>query len=193
MAAAQVEVSVGEHAKHGISSSAASLTRVSEVERVYAADRGLAEGRRLGCTAGISADVVIDVPPESQVYRQVVRKEVGAHPIEIDPVVRLDHVEAAEPDLANPASDLRRLQEALQREWGLANLDLDLIVLEGLQKTLRAGDWRVTAAVHDGDTITGVWPGLQDRAYGIAFDVGSTSQVTSAISRAARYWPRPAR
>jgi len=33
----------------------------------------------------------------------------------------------------------------------------------------------VTAAVHDGDTITGVWPGLHDRAYGIAFDVGSTT------------------
>ena len=33
----------------------------------------------------------------------------------------------------------------------------------------------MTAAVHDGDTITAVWPGLHDRAYGIAFDVGSTT------------------
>ena len=30
-------------------------------------------------------------------------------------------------------------------------------------------------AVHDGSTITAVWPGLHDRAYGIAFDVGSTT------------------
>jgi uncharacterized 2Fe-2S/4Fe-4S cluster protein (DUF4445 family) len=33
----------------------------------------------------------------------------------------------------------------------------------------------VTVAVHDGDTITGVWPGFHDAAYGIAFDVGSTT------------------
>ncbi len=171
----QVEVSEGEHAKHGISSSAASLTPVSEVERAYAADRGLLDGRRLGCTAAIAADVVIDVPPESQVYRQVVRKEADAHPIEVDPVVRLHYVEVAEPDLANPASDLRRLKEALEREWGLAGLDVDQSVLDNLQRTLRGGEWRVTAAVHDGDTITGLWPGLHDQAYGIAFDVGSTT------------------
>ena len=33
----------------------------------------------------------------------------------------------------------------------------------------------MTVAVHDGDTITAVWPGLHDVAYGIAFDVGSTT------------------
>ena len=33
----------------------------------------------------------------------------------------------------------------------------------------------VTVAVHDGSTITAVWPGFHDRAYGIAFDVGSTT------------------
>ncbi len=171
----QVEVSEGEHAKHGITSSARSLTPVSEVERTYAGDRGLAAGRRLGCTAGVAADVVIDVPPESQVYRQVVRKEADAHPIEIDPVVRLFYVEVAEPDLANPASDLQRLKQALEREWGLSELTHDQSVLQDLQATLRHGKWSVTAAVHDGDTITGVWPGLHDRAYGIAFDVGSTT------------------
>ena len=30
-------------------------------------------------------------------------------------------------------------------------------------------------AVHDGATIVGVWPGFHDVAYGIAFDVGSTT------------------
>ena len=171
----QVEVSEGTHAKHAITSTAAGLTPVGEVERAYAAERGLADGRRLGCTAAVAADVVIDVPPESQVYRQVVRKEADAHPIEVDPVVRLYYVEVAEPDLASPASDLRRLREALEREWGLTGLAVDQSILETLQNILRAGAWRVTAAVHDGDTVTGLWPGLHDRAYGIAFDVGSTT------------------
>ena len=50
--------------------------------------------------------MVIDVPPESQVYRQVVRKEADAHPIAVDPVVRLHLVEVDQPDLASPTSDL---------------------------------------------------------------------------------------
>ena len=40
---------------------------------------------------------------------------------------------------------------------------------------MTAGDYKVTVAVHDGRFVTGVWPGLHDRAYGIAIDVGSTT------------------
>ena len=102
----QVEVSEGEHAKHAIVSSASHLSAVSEVEQAYRRRRGLAPGRRLGCTACVEGELVIDVPPESQVHRQVVRKEADAHPIEVDPVVRLHYVEVEEPDLAAPSSDL---------------------------------------------------------------------------------------
>ncbi len=171
----QVAVDEGEHAKHGITSAASHLSSVSEVEQAYAADRGLADDRRLGCVAHVEGDLVIDVPPESQVYKQVVRKEADAHPIEIDPAVRLYYVEVEEPRLESPSSDARRLREALEREWQLEGLELDSTVLDDLQSTLRGGEWRVTAAVHDGNTITAVWPGLHDRAYGIAFDVGSTT------------------
>ena len=44
-----------------------------------------------------------------------------------------------------------------------------------LQKSLRAGQWKVTAAVRDGRDIVGVWPGLVDRVYGVAVDIGSTT------------------
>ena len=133
----QVEVSEGEHAKHAIVSAASHLSPVSEVERAYAADRGLAAGRRLGCTACVEGELVIDVPPESQVHRQVVRKEADAHPIEVDPVVRLHYVEVEEPDLASPTSDLGRLREALEREWELTGLTFDAHVVAALQRALR--------------------------------------------------------
>ena len=171
----QVEVSEGEHAKHGIVSSSAHLTPADAVEARYAADRGLAHGRRLGCTAAVVGDLVVDVPPESQLYRQVVRKEADAHPIEIDPVVRLYYIEVETAELGDSTGDLRRLRAALGREWDLEHLDTDLYVLPRLQPALRAGEGGVTVAVHDGETITGVWPGLHDNAYGIAFDIGSTT------------------
>ena len=47
----QVSVAEGEHAKHGIACTSEALTPETETERLYAADRGLAAGRRLGCTA----------------------------------------------------------------------------------------------------------------------------------------------
>lgn len=180
----QVEVSEGEHAKHGIVSSASHLSAAGEVERSYAAQRPLAAGRRLSCTARIAGDLVVDVPPESQVYRQVVRKEADAHPIEVDPVVRLYLVEVERPELASPSSDLTRLRLALEREWGLVGLTFDHHVLAALQHTLRSSSsseprsadaWRITVAVHDDSAVTAIWPGFRDRAYGIAFDVGSTT------------------
>ena len=96
-------------------------------------------------------------------------------PIDVNPVVRLHYVEVEEPALSSPSSDLGRLRAALEREWQLDALGVDAHVLPGLQKTLRAGGWRVTVAVHDGNVITGVWPGLHETMLGIAFDIGSTT------------------
>ncbi len=94
------------------------------------------QSRRLGCQTRICGDLVVDVPAESQVHRQVVRKRAEEHPIEIDPVVRLHYVEVREPDLREPSSDFRRLQEALAAQWGVAGADADLATLAGLQKAL---------------------------------------------------------
>ncbi|HXJ64522.1 MAG TPA: ASKHA domain-containing protein [Actinomycetota bacterium] len=171
----QIVVSEGEHAKHGLTSRGDHLTAFSAAEATYRARSGLAAERRLGCHALMVGDLVIDIPADSQLHRQVVRKEAEVRDIAIDPVVRLHYVEVDEPVLASPSSDLRRLQDALEREWGLADLDADLHVLERLQRALREGDWAVTVAVHDGATITAVWPGFHDRTLGIAFDVGSTT------------------
>ncbi|HEU5009920.1 MAG TPA: ASKHA domain-containing protein [Gaiellaceae bacterium] len=171
----QIEVSEGEHAKHGITSSASHLTPADEVEARYDAERGLPDGRRLGCIASVAGDLVVDVPPESQLYRQVVRKEADAHPIEIDPVVRLYYVEVESAELGGSSGDVRRVREALVREWDVDGLTADPHVLRSVQPALHAGEGTVTVAVHDGDTITGIWPGLHDQAYGVAFDVGSTT------------------
>jgi uncharacterized 2Fe-2S/4Fe-4S cluster protein (DUF4445 family) len=171
----QVVVSKGEFAKHGITSRTSHLTDFSQPERAYRERSGLADDRRLGCHARVCGDLVVDVPPESQIHRQVVRKEADAHPIEVDPVVRLHYVEVRQPDLADPSGDFQRLQEALLRDWSLDGLTCDPHVLASLQRTLRAGDWAITVAVHDAGTITAIWPGFHDVALGVAFDIGSTT------------------
>ena len=165
----------GSFAKHGITSSPDHLTQPNAVETEYREVSGLADDRRLSCTACVLGDLVVDVPPESQVHRQVVRKELAARAFEMDPVLRLHTVDVTEPDIATPTGDLGRLFDALQREWGLTDLHADLHVIQSLQKTLTDGKYRVTVAVHSGHDVIAIWPGYNDRAYGVAIDVGSTT------------------
>ncbi|MEK6719306.1 MAG: ASKHA domain-containing protein [Chloroflexota bacterium] len=172
----QVQQSVGDFAKHGISSRAEHLGPWTAKETEYEREREqLAAGRRLSCSTEICGDAVIDVPPESQVHRQVVRKGVDVRDFVIDPAVRLHYVEIEPPDLASPSGDLARLLAALETEWQLTDLDVDLHVIRVLQPALEAGGHKVTVAIHDGRHLTAVWPGFHDRALGVAIDLGSTT------------------
>ena len=171
----QIEVSEGEFAKLGVTSKVANLSAFGAVEQRYADRRGLKGGRRLSCSSLLQGDLVIDVPPDSQVHKQVVRKRAEMRAIELDPVVRLHYVEVIEPNMHDPSGDLQRLMQALEAQWSLTGLDCDLRVIQHLQKALRQGNWTVTVAVHHGKQITAVWPGFHDKAYGLAVDVGSTT------------------
>lgn len=171
----QVEVAEGEFAKHGISSSTASVTAAGEAEQGFDKRRGIAAGRRLSCQTLLQGDVVIDVPASSQVHHQVVRKPHEAHDISIDPVVHAYFVEVGEPDMQEAMGDLERLQQALQEQWQLSNLSCDLVVAQALQAALRKDDRQVTVAVRDGQRIVAVWPGFKEKLFGIAVDVGSTT------------------
>ena len=171
----QIHVGSGRFAKLGIESTAGHLSAFSANERRYRDRSGLADGRRLGCHATVQGDLVIDVPPDSQVHKQVVRKRAEVRNITIDPAIRLHYVEVEKPDMHKPTGDFERLASALREQWGLGALDCELQILHTLQKTLREGDWKATVAVHRQERITAIWPGFRDRAYGLAYDVGSTT------------------
>lgn len=171
----QVTVGEGSFAKHGITSTVGHLTAFSAVEQRYQGRKGLAAGRRLSCQAKLEGDVVIDVPPDSQVHRQVVRKRAEVRAIELDTATRLHYVEVEEPDMHRQRGDFERVQEALQAQWGLEGVTIDLGPLRALQKALRAGEWKITVAVHQGRRIVACWPGFHDRLLGVAVDIGSTT------------------
>jgi len=145
------------------------------VETNYKGARPLDEGNRLGCQMWVTGDIVIDIPPNSRVHRQVVRKRPEVPDIEIDPVVRLHYVEVATSELGDAASDHHRLLSALDEQWGLSGIRVDPRALPDLQGALIEGKSAVTVAIHDEADVTAVWPGFRDRALGVAFDVGSTT------------------
>ena len=177
----QITPSYGQFSKLGVTVKDDALSEWNKVEERYKEKRGLKEGRRLGCQAQILSDVVIDVPPESQVHRQVVRKRAEAREIVVNPAVQLRYVEVEEPDMHDPSGDFQRLQTALSEQWQIEGATIDLPTLAKLQPALRKGGWKVTCVVHQSHNgvpprILKVWPGFEDSdLFGLAVDLGSTT------------------
>jgi len=177
----QIAPSYGDFPKHGVTVHDGALSEWNAVEDRYQRVRGLKPGRRLGCQATVQGDIVVDVPPESQVHRQVVRKAASARHITMDPATRLVLVEVVEPDMHEPSGDFERLQDALRDQWQISGVTAPLSILQQLQPALRKGNWQVSVALHQPANsqefqIVGIWPGLHEGGlYGLAIDLGSTT------------------
>ncbi|MES2969940.1 MAG: ASKHA domain-containing protein [Pseudomonadota bacterium] len=177
----QISPGYGEFSKHGVTVQADALSPWNSVEERYKSKRGMLDGRRLGCQAQVMGDVVIDVPPESQVHKQVIRKSATMRDIVMDPATRLLYVEVQEPDMHEPSGDFERLAAALRDQWQIDGVDSDLALLRRLQPVLRKGEWKVTVALHKGNhdarhRILDIWPGFHEGGlYGLAIDLGSTT------------------
>jgi len=151
------------------------LSAPAETETSYRGRKPLREGRRLACAARAVEDVVIEVPADSQVHKQVVRKRPEVDSLPIDPVVRLMYVEVEPATLDGIPGDAERLLAGLADQWGLTGVDLSPSALRDLQPALRKGAHAATVAVRDDRTIVAVWPGFRDTVLGVAFDIGSTT------------------
>ena len=139
----QVTPAEGSFPKHGITSSAvAPGARRRRRARLRRARTACADDRRLACLAHVSGDLVIDVPPESQVHRQVVRKALDR------PHVRRStrscaSITSRSSRRSSPPrrATSRGCTEALEREWDLHDLEADLDVVRASQR--RAGEGRL--------------------------------------------------
>ena len=172
----QISCVTGSFAKHQIESDVDHLSPFSATEEKFEERKGpLKAGRRLSCHTTLLDDAVIDVPAESQVHRQIVRKEMESQDIRLDTATRLYYVQIHEPSLEDPRGEMQFLFEALEREWDVTGLTLANSQLHALQASLTREDRGVTVAVYQEQLITGIWPGLFDQPRGIAIDVGSTT------------------
>jgi uncharacterized 2Fe-2S/4Fe-4S cluster protein (DUF4445 family) len=177
----QVTVEHGTFAKWAIESTTESLSPLSASEQVYDERRGLATGRRLGCHTTVLADAVVDVPPESQVHRPVVRKALALDDVVLDPAVSLAYLELAPSVLGDAASMSELVITELADVHHRHVTRLAPAVLRQVHRAFAGLDRAATVAVRHADApggdeeIVAVWPGFVDAALGIAVDVGSTT------------------
>lgn len=183
----QIEVQEGNFAKHKIVSSNDHISPKGPKEERYERVRGLPERRRLSCSAQILGDLVIDVPQDTVINAQTIRKDADTRVIARDTAIRMCYVEIEEPDMHKPLGDLDRLKIALMKDWGFKNLEFDFYLLPQVQGILRKGNWTATAAIHkDADSdiarVIALWPDLKNEAYGLACDIGSTTIAMHLVS-----------
>ncbi|RWN00452.1 MAG: DUF4445 domain-containing protein [Mesorhizobium sp.] len=183
----QIEVQEGNFAKHKIVSANDHISPKGAKEERYERVRGLPERRRLSCSAQILGDLVIDVPQDTVINAQTIRKAADTRVIARDTAIRMCYVEIEEPDMHKPLGDLDRLKIALMKDWGFKNVEFDFYLMPQVQGILRKGNWTATAAIHkDADNdiarVIALWPGLKNEAYGLACDIGSTTIAMHLVS-----------
>ena len=185
----QVVPSLGSFPKWAITAETDALSAPGATEAAYRGRRPLGETARLGCQARICADVVVDVPPESQLHGPVVRKSVDVGDIELDPLSTLHVVTVPPPTLDERRGLAQVLVDSIVAEWNLDVAGVLSAVLPELHAAVAAApaddaDQRlVTVAVRRNasdvpervGTVAAVWPGVVTTALGVAVDIGSTT------------------
>jgi uncharacterized 2Fe-2S/4Fe-4S cluster protein (DUF4445 family) len=88
----QVAPEFGHFAKNGIESKVDAVSEWSAKESRYTEKRGeLIEGRRLSCSTTIQDPPIVDIPSDTVVNQQTIRKAVDTRDIERNPAVQLCH------------------------------------------------------------------------------------------------------
>jgi uncharacterized 2Fe-2S/4Fe-4S cluster protein (DUF4445 family) len=171
----KVRLEEGALNDHGIESRAVSLSQIEDTERKLLSPQQQRDGYRLACQARIHGDVVLHVPEESRVVQQVFRKQATQRIAELQPAVRKCHLEMPPGALNDNGGDWERLQAELGGQFNLNNLTIDYQVLAGLQQVVRQDNWKVTASVWMDREVIGIEPGIAEKSYGLAVDIGTTT------------------
>ena len=196
----QVVPSLGEFPKWAITARAEALSAPGATEAAYRGRRPLGPEARLGCQALVCSDVVVDVPPGSQLHAPVVRKSVDVGEITLDPLSTLHAVTVPPPTLDERRGLARVVIDRVEAEWGLRVGGVLPRVLPRLHAAVAAGNadeagnrlvtvavrWRHDRAASDG-AIVGTRPADDDS--GTAGTARALSVDAASSGAVAAVWP----
>jgi len=163
--------------------------------RLSAAD--VQAGYALACQTVVDGDVVVAVPPQEKLERRLTSDKSAAqvtlpfaYDYTRDQTVRTFYVRVNPPSYADNIDDYARLQRALATQHGIQNIRATLGTLQRLSQDLRAADWDVTAVLEMSNWLSpegpprliGVLPGYVEATWGVAIDIGTTSNVVYLVN-----------
>ena len=152
------------------------LSPLTAVEKKLLSSQEQEEGYRLACCALVQGDVIIDMPPESQLKEAVILAQGKAKNCTLHPVVRSYALVLDKPTLQDYRDDLTRIRDGLAvYDPKLEHVDIDYEVLKILPHSLRHAHFNVRVLVYNDTEIIAVLPGTSTPVYGMAVDIGTTT------------------
>ena len=163
--------------------------------RLSAAD--VQAGYALSCQTVADGDIIVTVPPQEKLERRLTSDKSAAQvslpfPYDYarDQTVRTFYIRVDPPSYADNTDDFTRLARALASQPGIQNVRATLGTLQRLSQDLRAADWDVTAVIEMGTWLSpdgpprliGVLPGYVGATWGLAIDIGTTSNVVYLVN-----------
>ncbi|MFA6472248.1 MAG: 2Fe-2S iron-sulfur cluster-binding protein, partial [Candidatus Latescibacterota bacterium] len=140
----------------------------------------IGRGVRLACQTRVDRAMSVLISPGMRVLGDKILVDGLKRTFDLDPSVIKTYTELPEPTLEDQASDLFRIERALNLPDGCCP-DFDIDLLRELYSLIREADFKVTTVTANGRMI-GIEPGnTVSRKYGIAFDIGTTTVVGTVL------------
>jgi uncharacterized 2Fe-2S/4Fe-4S cluster protein (DUF4445 family) len=153
-------------------------------------------GYRQACQCRVLSDIVVRIPPESLLDKKTItRRRAGTSlrpsPIDVaalkeeglyNPAFQKKFLKLLPATLADNVCDLSRLEQGLNRQYGLKNLTLDFLLTRKLAKAMRQEDFQVTATLDFAQRrsrnprLVDIEPGdTTEKHFALAVDIGTTT------------------
>jgi uncharacterized 2Fe-2S/4Fe-4S cluster protein (DUF4445 family) len=171
----KVKIEKGFSPTYGIHSTLENLSPIDLSEKEFLSNEEQKSGYRLACQAVVLGDLIVFVPKESRLVKQIVRKTLRDIEIKFKPALKKYYLELPKATLRDLRDDWERLKEEFEAKYGLRSITIDYHVLKDLQRVVRDGDWKITISLWQEKEVIKVEPGYVDKAYGVAVDIGTTT------------------
>jgi len=144
-------------------------------DRKFISKEDLKRGLRLACQTEIVRPLTIIVPYESRALEQKILSETKEGATLLNPAISKHFFSLAPPSISDQRSDTDRIREAL--EAGGLSAQIPLPLLRDLAQSIRAGDFKFTAALAE-KRFLAIEPGdTTNKNFGVAVDLGTTTVV----------------
>ncbi|NLB55533.1 MAG: DUF4445 domain-containing protein [Lentisphaerae bacterium] len=142
-------------------------------DKKFFSAKELSEGWRLACQNVIEVPRVIYVPPSSLFGsdQKILTDSESGNDLKTAPFINKKHFTLSHPTLEDDAADLLRLEQAI------GEVETELSVIRRLPSFLRQNNFTGTAVLAGKKLIALESTDSTSRAYGIAFDIGTTTIV----------------
>jgi uncharacterized 2Fe-2S/4Fe-4S cluster protein (DUF4445 family) len=146
-------------------------------------DEEIKKGYRLACVSKVRSDLIVKIPPESQLADKRLLEEAVSKRLlipetikdlipeyELKPLLNKFYLELPQPTKEDNIDDFSRIKRSLKK-----TCTIDLFPLKKLPNILREADFKITITLAEKEIINIEKQDKTSRHFAIAIDVGTTS------------------